>query len=158
MTMTRLAIPLAGLALALAPAASGADVHSAPPVVRAKSGHRVAAASLGSYCWRSFISADIAGIACGDAQYPLPTRGALPSRPRAALVLSTSAPVDSLTACLERTTAGAKRAPGACVRLARGPDGKWRGHWPRDLHGANRLAVGLSSGDGSAGYSLALRR
>ena len=142
------------LALAAAPATpAAAQEGSGPPTLRAKSGKRVVKARVVSFCWMS----DTTGM-CADGVYGHSEK-ALMWKARAPLVLGTSAPVDTLEACLTKIHGDGRVTPlDVCLAVARGDDGKWRGQLPKNLRGANSIRVFVTSGRNDAFYAVSVER
>lgn len=128
-----------------------------PPVVRAKSGKRVVRARLVSFCWFTESPGSSTGM-CADGIYGH-SETALPWKARAPLVFGTSAPVDTLGACLTKIHEDGRATPlDVCLALVRGDDNKWRGQLPKNLRGANSLRVIVTAGRNDAFYAVSIER
>jgi hypothetical protein len=150
---TRWAVGVLALALAGASAAPAAAQEEGPPVVRAKSGKRVVKARLVSYCWFGPST----GM-CADGLYGH-SETALKWKARAPLVFGTSAPMETLEACLTKVHEEGRATPlDVCLALVRGDDNKWRGQLPKNLRGANSLRVIVTSGKNDAFYAVSIER
>jgi hypothetical protein len=135
----------AGLvALVVAVFWTGLALALAPPPVRVSSNHLYVKATRGSYCYFR-TSGNTAVGECGDAIYPLPTRGELPVHGRSRVGLHVGTRATRVDIALIRVEGDEFDYVGRSRRAD--PSDSTGRHWharlPRHLRGANVLDVSV---------------